>query len=159
MDMILDINDFQKKFGFKMREVGAKPDAPLLHFRLKFLLEELHELKVDASKDDMEGILDALVDLVYVALGTAWLLNLNFAGAWKLVHEANMAKVRAERPEDSKRGSLFDVIKPKGWKKPDIGSLIDTLDKALKHTALQQTKQTQLDLLEHLKTLEQGEQS
>jgi predicted HAD superfamily Cof-like phosphohydrolase len=158
MDMIQDIDDFHKKFGFTKRELGAKPDVALLQFRLKFLMEELHEMKVDACKDDLEGILDAIVDLIYVALGTGWLLNLDVASAWKMVHEANMAKVRAEHASESKRGSTFDVVKPKGWKKPNVDSLIDPLDRILKHTLPKQAKQTQLDLVEYLKTLEQGEQ-
>lgn len=157
MDIIQDIDDFHKKFGFTKRELGSKPDIALLHFRLKFLAEELHEMKVDAGKDDLEGVLDAIVDLMYVAIGTGWLLNLDVASAWKLVHEANMAKVRAERAEDSKRGSLFDVIKPKGWKKPNIDSLIDPLDRMLKHTTPKQAKGTQFSLFEHFKILEQAE--
>jgi predicted HAD superfamily Cof-like phosphohydrolase len=157
MDMIQDIDDFHKKFGFTKREVGNKPDVSLLHFRLKFLMEELHEMKVDAGKDDLEGVLDAIVDLIYVALGTAWLLNLDVAGAWKLVHAANMAKVRAERAEDSKRKSAFDVIKPNGLEKPNISSLLHAHDLRLKQQAPVIENKKQLDLVEYLKTLERGE--
>jgi predicted HAD superfamily Cof-like phosphohydrolase len=158
MDMIQDIDDFHKKFGFTKRELGVRPDPIFMAFRLKFLAEELHETLRAARQDDMENFLDGLVDLVYVAIGSAWSLNLNFDEAWKRVHEANMKKVRAERVEDSKRGTVFDVVKPKGWQKPDVAGVINELDKVLKHSVAKQAKSGQLDLVEYLKTLEQGEQ-
>ncbi len=145
-DLLGDINDFHTKFGFTPREIGAKPDLSLLLFRLKFLAEELQELKVASTVDDLENFLDGLVDLVYVALGTAWLFNLDFNKAWTLVHAANMAKVRAERNEDSKRGSTFDVIKPKGWQKPAIATCLDPVDIALKIEKHNDPEQVQGDL-------------
>lgn len=48
-----------------------------------------------------------------------------FREAWDRVHRANMAKVRAERASDSKRGSSFDVVKPEGWQAPDLGDLVN----------------------------------
>lgn len=43
---------------------------------------------------------------------------------WKAVQTANMAKERAEKPSDSKRGTQYDVIKPEGWQAPRIEELI-----------------------------------
>jgi hypothetical protein len=40
------------------------------------------------------------------------------------VHEANMKKVRALRPEDSKRGSIYDIVKPVGFVAPTLTDLI-----------------------------------
>lgn len=48
----------------------------------------------------------------------------NFAGAWKEVHAANMKKVRALRPDDSKRGTAYDVVKPDGWTPPDLSKFV-----------------------------------
>lgn len=157
MDMIQDIHDFYTKFGFNKREIGERPNQGFMAFRLKFLAEELHETAQAAKQDDLENVLDGLVDLVYVAMGHAWLLNLDFAKAWDRVHEANMLKVRAQHAGESKRGSSFDVVKPKGWLKPNIAALIDPLDRLLKHTITKRSKQEQFDLVEYLKTLEQGE--
>lgn len=68
---------------------------------------------------DMHGQLDALVDLSYVLHGTALFHGFaRFDQAFDTVHAANMAKERATRPEQSKRGSTFDVIKPSGWTPP-----------------------------------------
>jgi predicted HAD superfamily Cof-like phosphohydrolase len=130
-----DIVDFHHKF----RLVYDGPPRPLPEelgeFRAKFLQEELdeynfHREKINTDGDSLEhreGLLDALVDLVYVALGTAYLHGFNFAEAWRRVQRANMAKVRAERADQSKRGSTFDVVKPEGWKAPDHRDLVGVL--------------------------------
>jgi hypothetical protein len=37
-----------------------------------------------------------------------------------------MAKVRAERAEQSERGGTWDVVKPDGWTPPDIEGILYT---------------------------------
>ena len=124
-DLIDDINRFHKKFGFEKTD---KPDIPddseLVNFRTSFLLEELAEYSQAITKKDTAGALDALVDIVYIALGTAWLFNLPFEKAWKEVQRANMEKIRA-KDTTGKRGTKFDVIKPKGWKAPNIDQIVE----------------------------------
>ena len=68
--------------------------------------------------------MDALVDIVYIALGTAWLFNLPFEKAWNEVQKANMSKIRT-KSKSKKRGTSFDVVKPKGWIAPDIEQIIE----------------------------------
>ena len=124
-DLINDIDRFHKKFGFEKTD---KPDIPddseLVNFRTSFLLEELAEYSQAITKKDTAGALDALVDIVYIALGTAWLFNLPFERAWKEVQRANMEKIRA-KDTTGKRGTKFDVIKPKGWKAPNIDQIVE----------------------------------
>jgi predicted HAD superfamily Cof-like phosphohydrolase len=43
---------------------------------------------------------------------------------WADVQRANMSKVRAERAVDSKRGSVWDVVKPRGWVPPDTDGIL-----------------------------------
>lgn len=43
---------------------------------------------------------------------------------WVDVQRANMSKERAQHAEDSKRGSVWDVIKPAGWVGPQTDALI-----------------------------------
>jgi predicted HAD superfamily Cof-like phosphohydrolase len=87
-------------------------------------MEELAEYTNAITKKDTAGALDALVDIVYIALGTAWLFNLPFEKAWNEVQKANMSKIRA-KDKTGKRGTKFDVIKPKDWKAPNIEKIID----------------------------------
>jgi predicted HAD superfamily Cof-like phosphohydrolase len=69
-------------------------------------------------------VFDGIIDLVYVSLGLAYFCKLPFNEGWQRVHWANMKKVRAERPEDSKRGSTYDIIKPEGWEAPKLSDLL-----------------------------------
>jgi predicted HAD superfamily Cof-like phosphohydrolase len=145
-----DIELFHKKFGLEpTKDPGHRLDPEMLKFRIKFMAEELNEYcqavgqsvrNVDADKAtgaglnwapinpdffDAEEAFDALVDLAYVCLGTAYLHRFDFNSGWARVQEKNMQKVRAARPEDSKRGSGFDVVKPEGWTPPILTDLLD----------------------------------
>lgn len=121
------------------------PNNSMAEFRRKFLLEEAkeystatyrgnHSLHLTADLKDRVGevtehladALDALVDTLYVALGNAYLHGFGdkFVEAWDRVHSKNMAKVRVERADQSKRGSTFDVVKPEGWTPPDLRDLV-----------------------------------
>lgn len=123
-----DVGEFHAKFGLaNVNEDGVKPrliSQELIDFRVKFLQEELDELKAAYEANDLAKIADSLVDLVYVALGTAHLHGLPWGQLWAEVQRANMAKERALRAEDSARGSTYDVIKPQGWTPPDIDGVL-----------------------------------
>ena len=99
-----DVGNFHEKF--KLERVPpvndyktARPSPhhisrELQDFRLKFLHEELNELKDGYVEQDLAKIADALVDLVYVALGTAHLHGLPWPALWREVQRANMTKER-----------------------------------------------------------------
>lgn len=143
-DMMGDIEKFHQKFGLEYTGKPRMLEPELFQFRFGFMHEELEEwqgeqtdlieaLTADDGKPEHRRItmglhqqLDALVDLCYVALGTAYLQfgRRIFNDAWHRVQAANMAKVRCEREGDSKRGSTFDVIKPEGWTPPDHHDLV-----------------------------------
>lgn len=130
-DPVRDIERFHKKFALEYEGPPRFLPEDLLDFRWGFMDEELgeyldHNLLTSTGNptDKLANALDALVDLVYVALGTSYLHGFNFREAWRRVQEANMKKVRAERAEDSKRGSTFDVIKPADWQPPDHRDLV-----------------------------------
>lgn len=124
-DLLKDIDNFHKKYGFEKNEKVDIPDnSELINFRTAFLMEELAEYTNAITKKDAAGALDALVDIVYIALGTAWLFNLPFEKAWNEVQKANMSKIRA-KDKTGKRGTKFDVIKPKDWKAPNIEKIIE----------------------------------
>ena len=119
-----DILDFHKKFGL-LPDEGPRPlPAELEKFRVGFMEEELQEYKDSIKDNNLEMQLDALVDLVYVAIGTAVLHGFDFDEAWNRVHAANMSKVRAVKASDSKRGTAYDVVKPQGWKPPVLKDLV-----------------------------------
>lgn len=119
-----NIQAFHEKFELApLPKPGLLPQA-MAAFRYKFLMEEMTELRDAILDDDLPGVADALVDLVYVALGTAYLSGLPFDELWAEVQRANMSKVRATSAEQSKRGSAFDVVKPADWKPPQIREVL-----------------------------------
>jgi len=123
--LLKDIDSFHKKYKFEKNEkVGIPDDNELVNFRTSFLMEELAEYTQAITKKDTAAALDALVDIVYIALGTAWLFNLPFNKAWDAVQKANMSKIRT-KSKSKKRGTSFDVVKPKGWTAPDIDQIIE----------------------------------
>ena len=123
-DLCQDIKDFHTKFELTYDGPPRPLPYELVSFRAIFMHEELQEYGLAVDNVDLEKQLDALVDLVYVALGTAYLHGFDFNEAWRRVHAANLKKVRAETPDDSKRGSVFDVVKPEGWEPPDLSDLV-----------------------------------
>jgi hypothetical protein len=120
-----DTADFAGKFGLLV-STELMVDPKFCDFRLTCLREEVNELEDALNIGNPEGVLDALVDLIYFAFGTVRAFGLGsiFGEAWRRVHEANLKKVRVERAEQSKRGSTFDVVKPDGWTAPDLSDLI-----------------------------------
>ena len=129
MNYMQDIKDFHSRFGLLGPSKPTDISKEMADFRCGFMFEEFNETRnamILGSEAGLgpEDILDGLVDLVYVALGTAYLYGFDFDEAWRRVHTANMQKIRAENKEDSKRGSTFDVVKPDGWKPPYLSDLV-----------------------------------
>lgn len=109
-------------------QIRRTSNGDWLPFRLEFMLEELIEYADAARAGDLEGQLDALVDLAYVVYGTADQHGFDeFDAAFETVHRANLEKERGTAGT-SKRRSPFDVVKPPGWEPPDLS--IFTLPRA-----------------------------
>ena len=64
---------------------------------------------------------DAFVDIWYYSLNAACKKGINLSAIFNLVHEANMAKRDPATGQFLKRAD-GKIIKPKGWKAPDIAA-------------------------------------
>lgn len=121
--MIGNVAEFHEKFGLPMgTDDQLMHDPSVQAYRVKFLQEELDEFKEALAEGNKTKAFDALLDLGYVVYGTALFAGINPAqwhAGMHAVHSCNMAKVRATKAEDSKRGSIFDVCKPAGWVGPE----------------------------------------
>lgn len=115
-DLFRDVADFHELILKDQGEVS--PSLISLEYcveRASFMSEELTEYTEAITKADIVGISDALVDLIYVALGTAYKMGLPFNEIWAAVHSANMRKVRGT----TKRKNKIDAMKPQGWVGPE----------------------------------------
>ena len=129
-----DIADMHRKFGVKttVAEFDKEKLKKFLEFRVNFLQEELDEMKNATNADD---VVDALIDLCVVAIGTLDAFNVNSMEAWNRVHDANMGKevgIKASRPNPL---GLPDLIKPEGWEAPTHFDNVGLLDGLFDQTA------------------------
>lgn len=122
---VKDIAEMHEKFGVddwvghKIFDGDADTLKQFLAFRINFLEEELNETRNAFIEKDPEEIIDGLIDLCVIAIGTLDILGVDADKAWTQVHNANMAKepgVKASRPNTF---GLPDLVKPEGWKGPD----------------------------------------
>ena len=128
---IEDITKFNQKFGFIVGDFPQHLTNEKLKERIEFIFEEFMEFVQGAGfllcetdtgiafmkssePQNMVEMADALIDLVYIAKGTAIMMGLPWEELWSDVQRANMSKERGV----GKRGHLVDVIKPEGWVGP-----------------------------------------
>jgi len=134
-----DIVAFHNKFELQQADFPTVilPDG-LMAFRVQFLREELDEFIEAIDTNDTMKAFDALIDLVYVAMGTAYLCRFPWVSGWEVVQAANMTKIRAIHADESKRGSQYDVIKPAGWVPPDheLQCILEIVKQRLKRAKL-----------------------
>lgn len=123
-NLLGDIYDFHTKFGFVFPKQPTELSKEMYNFRVKFMHEELKEYEDAIEEGNLEKQFDALIDLVYVALGTGYLHGFPFARGWDEVHAANMRKERADKNTASDRGGTNDIIKPEGWQPPDLSKFV-----------------------------------
>ena len=119
-DWVKDMNDMHAKYGVH-RWVKNNPDKlkKYLEFRINFLQEELDETQRAAFiYEDPEEIVDGLIDLCVVAIGTLDAFGVDANAAWDEVLKANMAKEVGVKPERPNPLGLPDLMKPEGWQPP-----------------------------------------
>jgi predicted HAD superfamily Cof-like phosphohydrolase len=119
MSLFEDLNDFHEKYGVPRRTTVGLLNKSTQQFRRNFLQEELDEYVIAVAQENLEEQIDALLDLVYIAVGTLDIMGVHGQAHWDEIQRANMSKIRANDASQSKRGSSLDVIKPEGWKGPD----------------------------------------
>jgi predicted HAD superfamily Cof-like phosphohydrolase len=136
---VADNFDMHEKFGVTdaVDKLDKTKLLALLKFRLDFLQEELNEARLGYDKlvglqateiatdavlaeGDLaaEDVVDAMIDLCVVAIGTLNAFQVDAYEAWERVHIANMSKevgIKASRPNPL---GLPDLIKPAGWVGP-----------------------------------------
>jgi len=116
-----DIVAFHNKFKVPQSVAPSiELEEGLLDFRLGFMREELNEFVEAVELNDHVKAFDALIDLVYVAMGTAYVCQFPWQDGWDVVHAANLTKRRVEHASESKRGSSYDIVKPEGWVSPEL---------------------------------------
>ena len=120
---VKDIQDMQYKYGVHkwMHDNREQPDnlRKYLEFRIDFLREELDETEAALVSMDSEEIVDGLIDLCVVAIGTLDAFGVDPYKAWDEILRANLSKEVGVKPERPNPMGLPDLIKPEDWEGPD----------------------------------------
>lgn len=110
--------------------------------RIRLIKEEAKELETAILNGDMVGVVDGVVDLLYVTYGTAIAFGFDVEPFFDLVHENNMKKTWttdeltkmpsgavAYQHSNGRFVVLLDgkLIKPPGHTPPDVSSLLHNL--------------------------------
>ncbi len=126
-----DVKEFHDKFGHPCPSEPVMIDKKRALSRAKWMNEEVSEFLV---ADNIYEQADAMIDLLYFALGTMVEMGLEPDELFSIVQEANMSKLWADgkphyNPKDGK------VIKPEGWEDPTpkIKKYIDSYVASKKH--------------------------
>jgi predicted HAD superfamily Cof-like phosphohydrolase len=119
-DWVRDIAGMHRYYGVneKVQEFDDVKLKQFLQFRMSFLMEELEETKNAVKNNDAEEIVDGLIDLCVVAIGTLDSMGIDSYEAWNRVLRANLQKQVGVKPERPNPLGLPDLIKPAGWKAP-----------------------------------------
>ena len=118
-----DVVEFHRAFGVPVAPAVSGVLAPeRLELRRRLLAEEYAELLEAMDGSDAAEIAKEGADLVVVTLGAMAEYGIPFDAVWAEVHRSNMAKLGPDgqpvRRADGK------VLKPPGWRKPDIAAVI-----------------------------------
>lgn len=114
-----DVRDFHEKFGLTVNDVPSFPSAEVEDLRAELVREEAAELIEAIKAGSIAEIAKEAADVLYVVLGAMVSYGIELEPVWKAVHESNMQKVGGLKSATGK------ILKPEGWKKPDILSLIN----------------------------------
>ena len=133
-NFVADITKMHKKFGLTTELVeNLSPEVlrEYIKFRFAFLQEEIDEGKKAINENDPEEVVDAIIDLIVVAIGTLDAFNIDSVEAWNRVLKANMKKkpgINASRPN---RFGFPDLVKPRAWRAPNHEGNHGLITKAL----------------------------
>jgi predicted HAD superfamily Cof-like phosphohydrolase len=116
-NMALDVKVF-------IEACDQKPSQENAHLYRTLIAEEYDEFCQSLiMRDDVEQ-LDACMDMIWVILGYCYMKNFQVLGAWEEVARSNLSKI------DKKTGKVIKredgkVLKPEGWKPPNLGSYVN----------------------------------
>lgn len=122
-DWVKDIKNLYHQYGLSEAVQKLEPAKlkKYLEFRLAFLQEELDEAKAALASNDpekAEDIVDAMIDICVVAIGTLDNFAVDSYEAWCRVNDANKGKEVGIKPNRPNPLGLPDLIKPAGWRSP-----------------------------------------
>lgn len=107
------VRKFQIKFGHPVADRPTQLDPDRVLKRYHWMLEEINEF---LEADEIVEQADAMIDVIYFALGTLVEMGIKPDNLFKIVQDANMAKLWPDgKPHYNAEGK---TIKPTTWEDP-----------------------------------------
>ena len=119
------VKDFHKAFDSPVSETPVMLTKERAEARAGFMREEIDEF---IESDNIYEQADAMIDLIYFALGTLVEMGVKPGEIFDIVHKANMTKLWSDGKVHYREGDK-KVIKPPEWEDPDpkIRAAIDNM--------------------------------
>ncbi|MCL2177498.1 MAG: HAD family hydrolase [Firmicutes bacterium] len=109
------VKEFHKLFNHPFSESPTMIDSDMAKKRYNWMREEIDEF---LSATDIVGQADAMIDLIYFALGSLVIMGVKPEKLFDIVHTANMTKVGdGGKPIYKPDGK---IKKPDSWKDPHL---------------------------------------
>ncbi len=121
---ISQVKEFQLAFGQGVEESNFIIESSRAVLRQNILQEEVNELWDASIQGDIVEVADAIVDCMYILLGTAHEFGIadRLVACFNEVHRSNMSKLDVNgKPVYRADGK---VIKGEFYSKPDLASII-----------------------------------
>ena len=121
---ISQVKEFQLAFGQGIEESNFIIESSRAVLRQNILQEEVNELWDASIQGDIVEVADAIVDCMYILLGTAHEFGIadRLVACFNEVHRSNMSKLDVNgKPVYRADGK---VIKGEFYSKPDLASII-----------------------------------
>ena len=142
-----DIAAMHKKYGFD-KMLASDLNKDFLNFRAEFLQEEVDEITKGIDNNHAGEVVDGLIDLCVVAIGTLDLYGVDAQCAWDEVRRANLQKTRGIKPGRESNG--WDLVKDIAWQPPFHGGNTGSLPAALEPGDVKSVVQSELFRKEEL---------
>ena len=129
-----DISRMHSKFGVHdwLDESSPEKRKELMKLRMRMLTEEYAETMNAYLQGDAEEVIDGLIDLCVIAIGTLDIAGVDANAAWNSVYNANISKSTGVKPGRPNPLGLPDLIKPEGWEAPDHSRNYGDLERMIK---------------------------
>ena len=119
-----DMKNMHGRFGVHEWLENSTPESrkELMKLRMRMLTEEYAETMNAYLQGDPEEMIDGLIDICVISLGTLDIAGVTVQRAWDEVYRANISKSVGRKPNRPNPLGLPDLIKPDDWVGPDHSS-------------------------------------
>lgn len=123
MTNFTEVGKFMETFGQEVQTSPKIPKYAVQMLRLSLILEEYTELEDAIAEGHMEGIADALTDILYVTYGAGHAFGIDLDKCFEEVQRSNMSKLGADgKPIYRDDGK---IMKGPNYSEPDLRKVLN----------------------------------